>query len=39
MSEKFRFNFDWDASDDTAKDSISLYTNPVEAQLLFGRGL
>ena len=27
-SEKFRFNFDWEATDDTSKDLNPLYNNP-----------
>ena len=38
-SEKFKFNFDWEAGDDTSKDLNPLYSNTHEAQLLFGRGL
>ena len=38
-SEKFRFNFDWEAQDDTSKDLNPLYNNTHEAALLFGRGL
>ena len=30
-SEKFRFNFDWEASDDTSRDLNPIYNNPVEA--------
>ncbi|RZC68773.1 hypothetical protein C5167_031964 [Papaver somniferum] len=37
-SEKFRFTFDWDATEDTSRDLNSLYQNPHEAKLLFGRG-
>ncbi|RZC62281.1 hypothetical protein C5167_024024 [Papaver somniferum] len=37
-SEKFRFTFDWDATEDTSRDLNSLYQNPHEARLLFGRG-
>ncbi|KAI3973108.1 hypothetical protein MKX01_019766 [Papaver californicum] len=37
-SEKFRFNFDWDTTEDTSRDVNLLYQNPHEAQLLFGRG-
>ncbi|KAF3791391.1 hypothetical protein EJ110_NYTH07041 [Nymphaea thermarum] len=37
-SEKFRFSFDWENSEDTSRDMNSLYQNPHEAQLLFGRG-
>lgn len=38
-SEKFRFNFDWEANDDTSRDLNPLYNNTHEAALLFGRGL
>lgn len=38
-SEKFKFNFDWEAGDDTSKDLNPLYNNTHQAQLLFGRGL
>lgn len=38
-SEKFRFNFDWEVSDDTSRDLNPLYNNPHEAAPLFGRGL
>ncbi|XVF29244.1 hypothetical protein REPUB_Repub15cG0104400 [Reevesia pubescens] len=37
-SEKFRFSFDWENTEDTSRDMNSLYQNPHEAQLLFGRG-
>ncbi|KAI3925937.1 hypothetical protein MKW98_028073 [Papaver atlanticum] len=37
-SQKFRFTFDWDATEDTSRDLNSLYQNPHEAKLLFGRG-
>ncbi|KAJ6340259.1 hypothetical protein OIU77_008087 [Salix suchowensis] len=37
-SEKFRFSFDWENTDDTSRDMNILYQNPHEAQLLFGRG-
>ncbi|KAI3915483.1 hypothetical protein MKW92_030265 [Papaver armeniacum] len=37
-SEKFRFTFDWDSTEDTSRDLNSLYQNPHEAKLLFGRG-
>ncbi|KAH6763591.1 P-loop containing nucleoside triphosphate hydrolases superfamily protein [Perilla frutescens var. hirtella] len=37
-SEKFRFSFDWENSEDTSRDMNSLYQNPHEARLLFGRG-
>lgn len=38
-SEKFRFSFDWEASDDTSRDLNPLYQNKHETQLLFGRGM
>ncbi|XP_059077449.1 DEAD-box ATP-dependent RNA helicase 21 [Cryptomeria japonica] len=37
-SEKFRFSFDWENTEDTSRDMNFLYQNPHEAQLLFGRG-
>jgi ATP-dependent RNA helicase DDX23/PRP28 len=37
-SDKFRFSFDWENSEDTSGDMNSLYQTPHEAQLLFGRG-
>ncbi|KAJ0046299.1 hypothetical protein Pint_05576 [Pistacia integerrima] len=37
-SEKFRFSFDWENTEDTSRDMNILYQNPHEAQLLFGRG-
>ncbi|MBA0812875.1 hypothetical protein Gohar_026804, partial [Gossypium harknessii] len=37
-SEKFRFSFDWENTEDTSRDMNSLYKNPHEAQLLFDRG-
>ncbi|MCL7052284.1 hypothetical protein MKW94_029918 [Papaver nudicaule] len=37
-SEKFRFSFDWENTEDTSRDMNNLYQNPHEAQLLFGRG-
>ncbi|XP_021769438.1 DEAD-box ATP-dependent RNA helicase 21-like [Chenopodium quinoa] len=37
-SEKFRFSFDWENTEDTSRDMNALYQNPHEAQLLFGRG-
>ncbi|KAI3925940.1 hypothetical protein MKW98_028076 [Papaver atlanticum] len=37
-SKKFRFTFDWDATKDTSRDLNSLYQNPHEAKLLFGKG-
>lgn len=38
-SEKFRFSFDWENTEDTSRDMNVLYQNPHEARLLFGRGL
>ncbi|KAK9817009.1 hypothetical protein WJX72_008215 [[Myrmecia] bisecta] len=38
-SEKFRFNFDWGAEDDTSKDLNPLYNSTHQASLLFGRGM
>ncbi|KAH9543001.1 hypothetical protein CY35_13G039500 [Sphagnum magellanicum] len=37
-SEKFRFSFDWENTEDTSGDMNPIYQNPHEAQLLFGRG-
>ncbi|CAF2122674.1 unnamed protein product [Brassica napus] len=37
-SEKLRFSFDWENTEDTSRDTNALYQNPREAQLLFGRG-
>ena len=37
-SEKFKFNFDWEASDDTSRDLNPLYNSTHEATLLFGSG-
>lgn len=37
-SEKFRFSFDWENTEDTSRDMNALYQNPHDAQLLFGRG-
>ncbi|XP_058193398.1 DEAD-box ATP-dependent RNA helicase 21-like [Rhododendron vialii] len=37
-SEKFRFSFDWENTEDTSRDMNFLYQNPHEARLLFGRG-
>ncbi|GHP04569.1 hypothetical protein PPROV_000332300 [Pycnococcus provasolii] len=37
-SDKFRFKFDWDESEDTTKGANALYANPHEARLMFGRG-
>jgi ATP-dependent RNA helicase DDX23/PRP28 len=38
--ERFRFNFDWDASEDTSRDANPLYKDvqQQDAMLLFGRG-
>lgn len=38
-SEKFRFSFDWEATEDTSRDINPLYEKTVETQLLFGRGM
>ena len=38
-SEKFRFSFDWEATDDTTRDLNPLFQNKHESQLLFGRGM
>ncbi len=39
-SEKFKqvFQFEWDASDDTSKDSNSLYSKRANINALYGRG-
>ncbi|KAK9802687.1 hypothetical protein WJX73_005873 [Symbiochloris irregularis] len=37
-SEKFKFNFDWEATDDTSRDLNPLYNSTHEATLLFGSG-
>ncbi|KAG2535853.1 DEAD-box ATP-dependent RNA helicase 21 [Panicum virgatum] len=37
-SEKFRFSFDWENTEDTSRDMNTLYQSPHEARLLFGRG-
>uniref|UniRef100_J3LS22 DEAD-box ATP-dependent RNA helicase 21 n=2 Tax=Oryza brachyantha TaxID=4533 RepID=J3LS22_ORYBR len=37
-SEKFRFSFDWENTEDTSRDMNSLYQSPHEARLLYGRG-
>mmetsp|Transcript_22435 Transcript_22435/g.51761 ORF Transcript_22435/g.51761 Transcript_22435/m.51761 type:complete len:862 (-) Transcript_22435:104-2689(-) len=39
VTDKFRFAFDWEASEDTSADANPLYNKKHEAQLLFGRGL
>eukprot|EP00878_Enallax_costatus_P032756 GHUV01036022.1.p1 GENE.GHUV01036022.1~~GHUV01036022.1.p1 ORF type:complete len:474 (+),score=130.89 GHUV01036022.1:170-1423(+) len=38
-SDKFRFNFDWDAKEDTSRDLNPLYNSLHQANLLFGRGM
>mmetsp|Transcript_27138 Transcript_27138/g.76568 ORF Transcript_27138/g.76568 Transcript_27138/m.76568 type:complete len:683 (+) Transcript_27138:506-2554(+) len=38
-SEKFKFNFDWEHTEDTSKDLNPLYNSLHEAPLLFGRGM
>ena len=38
-SEKFRFSFDWETTDDTSRDLNPLYQNKHDTQLLFGRGM
>lgn len=38
-TEKFRFNFDWEAGDDTSRDLNPLTKETTEAALLFGRGM
>ena len=38
-TEKFRFNFDWEAGDDTSRDMNPLTRETTEAALLFGRGM
>lgn len=37
-SQKFKFNFDWNARDDTAVDTNALYKHRHEAAALYGRG-
>ncbi|CAI9275258.1 unnamed protein product [Lactuca saligna] len=37
-SDKFRFSFDWENTEDTSRDMNILYQNSHEARLLFGRG-
>ncbi|KAK6118193.1 hypothetical protein DH2020_048094 [Rehmannia glutinosa] len=37
-SEKFRFSFDWEITEDTSRDMNPLYQNPHGSPLLFGRG-
>lgn len=38
-SERTKFHFDWDKSEDTSRDLNPLYDRPHEATLLFGRGM
>ena len=40
-SEKFKpnFEFNWDISDDTSRDTNPLYNNKLEVRPMFGRGL
>jgi len=38
VSERYKFNFDWDASDDTSKDLNPLYQERLQLRPLFGRG-
>ena len=38
-SERSKFKFDWDVREDTSRDADPLYDRPLEATLLFGRGL
>ena len=35
---KYRFNFDWEAADDTSADPYALYEKRQESSLLYGRG-
>lgn len=37
-SDRMKFHFDWDASEDTSQDHNPLYSQPHEPPLLFGRG-
>lgn len=37
-SQKFKFNFDWDASEDTMDVTNPLYANKIQSSLMFGRG-
>lgn len=37
-NDRFKFKFDWDASEDTSRDLNPLYNDLHEATLLFGRG-
>lgn len=38
-SEKFKFVFNWDLSEDTSRDTNPLYNNKLEIRPMFGRGL
>ncbi len=37
-SEKFKFVFSWDLSDDTSRDANPLYNHRVDIKPAFGRG-
>eukprot|EP01083_Nonionella_stella_P018939 52689_1 len=37
-SQKFKFNFDWEISEDTSEDLNELYTRRARVSFLFGRG-
>ena len=37
--KRSKFNFGWDATEDTSRDADPLYDRPKEATLLFGRGV
>mmetsp|Transcript_28431 Transcript_28431/g.61498 ORF Transcript_28431/g.61498 Transcript_28431/m.61498 type:complete len:251 (-) Transcript_28431:53-805(-) len=39
VTDKYRFSFDWEATEDTSRDLNPIYANKHEAQLLFGRGM
>lgn len=38
-SEKFRFSFDWQHTEDTSQDMKPLYERPHDTRLVFGRGM
>lgn len=38
-SEKFKFVFNWDLSEDTSRDINPLYNNKLDLRPMFGRGL
>ena len=38
-SEKFKFVFNWDLSEDTSRDTNPLYNNKLDLRPMFGRGL